>query len=88
MAIQLGLLDGQPGQNGGVTMSDDGKRISWSERIIRLIVAAASTLVAWAVASVTVDGDPHNNWPWLAVALLVWLVLTVILERILAKFIG
>jgi hypothetical protein len=88
MAIQPSLLDCQTRQNGGVTMSDDSKRISWSERIIRLIAAAASTLVAWAVANVTVGGDPHNNWPWLAVALLVWLVSTVILERILAKFIG
>ena len=69
-------------------MADEGKRMAWSERITRLIGAAASVLVAWAVASVTVGGDPHNNWPWLAVALPVWLVSTIILERILAKFIG
>ena len=69
-------------------MVDDGKRIAWSERIMRLIAAAASVLVAWAVASVTVGGDPHNNWPWLAVALVVWLVATIFLERILDKFIG
>lgn len=69
-------------------MVGDGKRIGWSERIMRLIAAAVSVLVAWAVASVTVGGDPHNNWPWLAVALVVWLVATIILERILDKFIG
>jgi len=61
---------------------DDGKRIAWSERILRLIAAAAAVFIGWAVASVTVGGDPHNNWPWLAVALLAWLASTVILERI------
>ena len=55
---------------------------------MRLIAAAASALVAFAVADATVGGDPHNNWPWLAVALVVWLVTTISLERILAKFIG
>jgi len=69
-------------------MDDDTKRMSWSERIIRLSAAAVSVFVAWAVASVTVGGDPYNNWPWLAVALLVWLVATIMLERILAKIIG
>jgi len=69
-------------------MVDDGKRMAWSERIMRLIAAAISVLVAWAVANVTVGGDPHNNWPWLAVALVVWLVATVILERILDRFLG
>ena len=69
-------------------MVDGGKRMAWSERIMRLLAAAASVLAAWAVADVTVGGDPHNNWPWLAVALMVWLAATVVLERILAKFIG
>lgn len=69
-------------------MVDDGKRTAWSERVMRLIAAAASVLVAWVVASVAVGGDPHNNWPWIAVALLVWLVATIVFERILAKFIG
>jgi len=68
-----------------MTMVDDGKRMAWSERIIRLSAAAASVFFAWVVANVTVGGDPHNNWPWLAVALLVWLVSTVILERILFR---
>jgi len=69
-------------------MVDDTKRMPWSERITRLIAAVASALVAFAVADATVGGDPHNNWPWLAVALVVWLVVTLIVERILAKFIG
>ena len=63
-------------------MIDDDKRIAWSERILRLIAAAAAVFIAWVVASVTVGGDPHNNWPWLTVALLVWVASTVILERI------
>jgi hypothetical protein len=71
-----------------MTVVDDGKQIAWPERIMRLIAAAASIFVAWTVANITVGGDPHNNWPWLAVALLVWLVATIILERILNKFIG
>jgi hypothetical protein len=65
-----------------MTLADDGKRIALPERILRLIAASSSILVAWAVAGLTVGGDPHNNWPWLAVALLTWLVSTVSLERI------
>ena len=64
-------------------MVDDQERIAWLERqmvqILRVMITGISLLAGWVVANTTV-GDTHG-WLWFAVAVGVWLLVGVIIER-------